>query len=309
MIEVFTIVAGDYAPGAAALCNSLAAAKLGGIVSAIHIGVAGEPDWTLTASAPIVVHRLPPGDRWAGNHKPALIEAHARGAFLFIDADCIVTGPALIETVAAAVADGPVLCAEGIVPSTDIRRQRWRRARALSLGLAPATATAGASDIYYNSGFIGGDIRRDRRLLEDWRRLIDTALTGSGGLYETRDFPMPDQDCLNAVIQDEAAPFSCISPPDVWYAASPASPFLPVGRHETALLHCTGPHKPWRLSAIPPRAPNPYERAWHHFVYEDARWVRCPAPLKRSVRSWLGGKPWGRRIAQARRLAQRLAGR
>ena len=303
-MDVFTIVGGDYASGAAALCNSLRAARFGGT---IHIGVADEPGWTLDGSAPVVVHRLRQGDKWIGNYKPALIEEHARGVYLFIDADCIVASPELLATVAAAVAEGPVLCAEGIVPGTDIRRRRWRRAKAESLG---AEAGGGRmSDIYYNSGFLGGDIRRDRRILEGWRRLIDTALHGSGGLYESRDFPMPDQDCLNAFLQDEAAPMSCISPPDVWYAAAPPSPFLPVGRHETALLHCTGPAKPWRLTSVPARAPNPYERAWHHFLYEDAAWVRCPLALKRSVRSWLGDGVWGRRISQAKSLGRRLGAR
>jgi hypothetical protein len=60
---------------------------------------------------------------------------------------------------------------------------------------------------------------------------------------------------------------------------------------------------------VPPRAPNQYEKAWYHFLFEDARWVRCPFELKRSVQSWLRDEPWGRRISQAKYLTRRLLAR
>jgi hypothetical protein len=306
-VDVFTLAAGDYVYGAAALCNSLRAA---GFKGTINVGCTGQLPWTIEPAAAIEIHRISESGKWIGNHKPAFIAKHAKGLFAYIDADCIVTNPGLIESVVEAVQQGPVFCAEGILPGRDVRRLRWRMAKEKGLERRSYPPQAPLpSDVYYNSGFLCGDIPRDRWLLDDWRRMIETALHGSGALYETRDFPMPDQDCLNALLQDERSPFCCISPPDVWYAGSSVNPFLQVGTHEAALLHCTGQEKPWRHTSVPPRAPNPYEKAWLRFLYDDARWVRCPLELKGSVQSWLRDEPWGRRISRAKNFARRLLAR
>jgi hypothetical protein len=302
-IELFTLVSGDYVYGAAALCNSLHAAKFDGL---IHVGCIGELQWSLDPAAPIIVHHLSPTDKWIGNYKPAYIAEHASGIYIYIDADCIVTTPGLIENVIETVAEGPIFCAEGIVPGTDIRRLRWRRAKESCLGRDSASAPSRLSDIYYNSGFFCGHIQRDRWILESWMKIIETSLSGTGSIFETRDFPMPDQDCLNALIQDEEMPFYCVSPPDVWYAATQTTPFLRVGTLEAALLHCTGREKPWRHSFVPPRAPNAYERYWYRYLDEHASWARCPIGLGKSVRSWLRDEAWGRGISHVKSLAKRL---
>jgi hypothetical protein len=307
-MDVFTLVFGDYVYGVAALCNSL---RTAGFEGTIHVGSMGELPWSLDHAAPIKVHPICERGKWIGNYKPAFIAEHARGPFAYIDADCIVTKPGFLQSVAEAARHGPVLCAEGILPARDMRRAHWRAAKEASLERRsyPPSSPLLSSDVYYNSGFLCGDTERDRWLLEDWRRMIETALHGSGALYETRGFPMPDQDCLNAVVQDERSPFTCISPPDVWYAGTMVHPFLQVGMHEAALLHCTGQEKPWRHASVPPRAPNPYEKAWLHFLCEDARWVRCLIPLSRLVQSWMRDEPRGRRISQAKNIARRLLAR
>jgi hypothetical protein len=307
-MDVFTLVYGDYLYGAAALCNSLRAA---GFKGTIHVGSMGPLPWSLDAAAPIKTHAIADRGKWFGNYKPAFIAEQARGRFAYIDADCIVTSPGFLDSVAEAAGHGPVLCAEGILPGRDVRRLRWRAAReaALERRSYPPASPLLSSDVYYNSGFLCGDAERDRWLLDDWHRMIETVLDGAGALYETRDFVMPDQDCLNAVVQDERSPFTCISPPDVWYAGTSVRPFLQVGTHEAALLHCTGREKPWRHASVPPRSPNPYEKAWLHFLCEDTPWVRCPIRLSRSVQSWLRDEPRGRRLSQVKSLARRLLAR
>src|SRR5262245_66538331 len=69
LVDVFTLATGDYVYGAAALCNSLAAAGFSG---AINVGVdcAGQLPWTIDRSAPIAVHAIAEGGKWIGNHKP-----------------------------------------------------------------------------------------------------------------------------------------------------------------------------------------------------------------------------------------------
>src|SRR5262245_41119131 len=121
-MDVFTLVSGDFIYGAAALCNSLRAAKFEGT---IHIGHIGELDWTVDPSAPIVMHELADDGKWIGNHKPGFIMDHATGIYLYIDADCIVTTSTFIEAVREAVDQRPVFCTEAVIAGNDIRRLRW----------------------------------------------------------------------------------------------------------------------------------------------------------------------------------------
>jgi hypothetical protein len=301
-MDIFTIVSGDFVYGAAALCNSLRAS---GFYGKIHVGYAGELRWSIDPSAPIILHRLEDNGKWIGTRKPNLILNYAEGPYAYIDADCIIMTSSLIKTIIDIIPQGPIFCAEGIVPRRDVRRQSWRVAKENCLGIPGSIEDQSrASDIYYNSGFFCGDVRRDRWMLDSWLRLIETSLQGSGDLFETPNFPMADQDCLNALLQDGSFSFYCISPPDVWYATPSWSPFHPVGRHEAALLHCTGRWKPWRYSSVRSRSPNIYERAWYHFSCEDTGWVRCPQLLNASVESWLRNGRWGAGISYVKGLAK-----
>jgi lipopolysaccharide biosynthesis glycosyltransferase len=150
-------------------------------------------------------------------------------------------------------------------------------------------------------------MRRDRRLVSDWNRMIRQTLPAGGdGFFTVPHFPMCDQDCLNALLQDEESAFSCIGPPDVWYATSAASPFIHVGSFEAALLHGTGP-KPWRHDSVPLRDPNRYEAAWYRFLSQETPWARCRLELTRPVSSWLRNGRRGRVISKAKRLRARFA--
>ena len=306
-MNIFIVVSGDYVYGAAALCNSLCRA---GITGEIHIGHTGELKWEIDCKAPIFTHELRKSPLWIGNCKPNFLIDHARGSFVYLDADCVVTNGAFLEYVCEAIKAGPVFCAEGVVPERDIRRLFWAQAKR-------KTADAGRmlpkkdqrfTATYFNSGFLAGEIRRDRSILEGWERLIQTALRGEGNLFENPYFPMADQDCLNAFIQDETFVFSCITPPDVWYAAATGNPFLHIGIYKSALLHCTG-EKPWRLRNVPPRPPNVYELAWFRHIFEDTPWVRCSPKIDRSVESWLRRGILGRAVSRVHRIQRRLSAR
>lgn len=304
-MQIFTLVSGDYVQGAAALCNSLCAAGFDG---KLYVGYTGELDWKLSSYAPIVSHKIP-NKLSILNYKPSFIMDHAVGAYLYIDADCIVTQGAMLDSLCELATLMPILCAEGIVPEHDIRRLMWRRYKGGSGcdGQQKSDHVHEINNIYYNTGFFGGDVRRDRWILEGWQKIIETALLGTGELFETPYLPMADQDCLNAFIQDERFAFSCISPPDVWYAASTLNPFLHVGVVKSPwLLHCTGMQKPWRHRFVPARVPNAYEEAWHHFSLEEARWACSHPELPKSVHSWLQGRYWGRMVARFKSLRNRV---
>jgi lipopolysaccharide biosynthesis glycosyltransferase len=304
-MNVFTLAIGDHVHGFVALCNSLCAAGFDG---RIHVGYHSEIGCEIAAGAPIVLHELPEDILQPMNRKATFLLDHATGTFLYLDADIVVMNRAILEALSDAVATGPVFCAEAIIPERDIRRAVWRRAKRSNL---EEYSDVGARDVqstnmYYNAGLVCGNMRRDRRLVFDWNRMIRRTLPANAdGLFEVPYFPMPDQDCLNALLQDEKSAFSCIGPPDVWYATSAASPFSHVGSFEAALLHGTGP-KPWRHKSVPARDPNRYEVAWYRFSHQETPWVRSRLELTKPVLHWLRNSRRGRAISKAKRLRARF---
>jgi lipopolysaccharide biosynthesis glycosyltransferase len=304
-MNVFTLAIGDHFHGFAALCNSLCAIGFDG---QIHVGYQGEIRCQVAAGAPIVFHELANDGLHPMNRKPAFLLDHAAGAFLYLDADIIVMDRSILNALSNAVSMGPVFCAEAIVPERDIRRGVWRRAKIDSLEESSDfdAAIVRPTNIYFNSGLVCGDMRRDRRLVSDWNRIIRRMLPANGdGMFEVPYFPMPDQDCLNALLQDEEGAYSCIGPPDVWYATSAGNPFSHVGSFDAALLHGTGP-KPWQHLSVPLRDPNRYEIAWYRFSSQETPWVRCKLELPKPVCSWLRNSRRGRAISKAKRLRARF---
>lgn len=305
-MDVFTLAIGDHFHGFAALCNSLCAAGFDG---RIHVGYRGEISCDIAAGAPIVLYELPEDKFQPMNRKAAFLLDHAASTFLYLDADIVVMNGAVLDALSDAVGTGPVFCAEGIIPERDIRRAVWRRARRSSLEESSDAdgAEPRPTNTYFNAGVVCGDIRRDRRLISDWNRMIRQTLPANGdGMFEVPYFPMPDQDCLNALLQDQQSGYSCIGPPDVWYATSATSPFSHVGCFEAALLHGTGP-KPWRHKTVPARDPNRYESAWYRFAGQDTPWVTTRLELTKSVSDWLRNSRRGRAISKAKRLRARFA--
>lgn len=305
-MDIFTLTIGDHAYGFAALCNSLCAVGFDGH---IHVGYRGDFRCEIATGAPIVLHELPDDGLRPMNRKPAFLLDHAAGVFLYLDADIIVMNRAILDVLSEMVSIGPVFCAEGIIPERDIRRVMWRNAKTESLkqSLASDTVAARPTNVYFNSGLICGDIERDRRLISDWDRMIRRTLPVNGdGFFEVPYFPMVDQDCLNALLQDEESRFLCVGPPDIWYATSAASPFSHVGNFEAAILHSTGP-KPWQHKSVPLRDPNRYETEWYRFLRLETPWVRCKIELSKPVSNWLRNSRRGRMISKAKRLRARFA--
>ena len=171
----------------------------------IHVGYQGEFRCEIASGAPIILHELPEDALQPMNRKPAFLLDHAAGAFLYLDADIVVIKRAILDALSIALSTGPVFCVEGIVPERDIRRAMWRRAKAESLEASSSFRATAArpTNMYFNAGLVCGDMRRDRRLISDWNRMIRRTLPANGdGMFEVPYFPMPDQDCLNALLQD-----------------------------------------------------------------------------------------------------------
>jgi lipopolysaccharide biosynthesis glycosyltransferase len=305
-MNVYTLAIGDHVYGLVALCNSLCAAGFDG---QIHVGYQGDFRCEIASGAPIILHELPENSLQPMNRKPAFLLDHAAGGFLYLDADIVVMNRTILDALSDAVSTGPVFCAEGIVPERDIRRAVWRRAKMESLEASSCFSAVAArpTNMYFNAGLVRGDMKRDRRLISDWNRMIRRTLPANGdGMFEVPYFPMPDQDCLNALLQDGDSAFSSVGPPDVWFATAAASPFSHVGSFEAALLHGTGP-KPWHHKSVPLRDPNLYEAAWYRFSNQETPWVRCQLQLTKAVLDWLRNSRRGRAISKAKRLRARFA--
>jgi hypothetical protein len=301
-LKIFTLVSGDYAHGAVALINSLRKNGFDGEVILAHEG-----ELKIDVSRAGAVNCLPlaPNGRWIGGRKAELLLSE-RGECVFIDADCIVASPRLLQIAAKSLADRPLFCSEGLLPVSDYRRRVWAEAASAAVGVDYGLPN---HSIYYNSGFLAVNAGRDRPLLEAWRSLTDT-LTGSGALGDDPRFPMADQDCLNAFLQSYTDEFASLSPPDVWYAASQGSTFIPVGSAEgPLLLHCTGPEKSWRILRVPDRRAHEYDRAWGKYCAAGTGPAHSDPRLPHGVTSWLKGGAYGRALQARARWGRFVSGR
>lgn len=285
--EIFTLVSGTYSHAAAALINSL---QMHGFDGQITVAHSGELNLSLAPDAPVKTIRLDALEKWIGCQKPRLLLNEARGAFAFIDADCVVGSPRLLEIIRDTVPTRPLLAVEAILPHCDYRREGWSHCVHSMLG----RKSVPVENIYYNSGFIAGDVTRDAALLREWETMVDQ-LRDTGDLFRDEHFPMADQDCLNAILQDGTVHASALSPPDIWYAASPVNPFFHVGTGNTPLLlHCTGRNKTWELTQVPTRAPHAYDLAWYKSISHPKGWARSHLDIPKAIEAWLRGSWEGR---------------
>ena len=150
-------------------------------------------------------------------------------------------------------------------------------------------------------------MERDRPLLKAWDSAIRKVLTPPGGLLSDIDFPLQDQDVLNAVLQDWEPHLIGVGPPDIYTAGSPLNPFLHVGTFkQPAVLHCTGQQKPWKVIQVPNRMPSAYDLAWYEHTVAQPRPVRTKIALSLPVRSWFEQRRWLRLALWMRRTARRI---
>lgn len=303
-MHVAILVTGDYYFGAAALINSLAKVGFSGQIT---VGHQGPIDWEVHPGAPVTHCKLDDSQKWAGNLKAQLLMNLGRGDVCFIDADCIVTSPRIFELISVFVRDQPLFAVEGIMPASDVRRVAW--AYCLSRGARSVTLGNGFACLaYMNSGFFALRLPRDEFFLKQWQEAMNLCLVGTGQLFETPFFPMPDQDCMNAVLAKLEFPFTTIGPPDIWYRAQPVNPYLHVGvASEPILLHCTGSLKPWRLERPMDSSPDVYDKLFYHFAFLETPWIRLSRKLPSALERWLKDDLRSRIDRRARRVAARLA--
>jgi hypothetical protein len=300
-LALYTFANEAYVPALAALINS---ARKTGFTGPIHVG-SPEPLSIASQDCEYVKFKvLGPSAYWPGNRKAELVLAHPSERFVFLDADMIVNDGTFLQRLERWVEIGPVFAVEALVAQIDYRRYMWAQR------LGHISKPDRWPMHYFNSGLFAGILQRDQRLFEAWDDAIRIALTPPCGLFSDPDFPLADQDVLNAVLQDwEPRPIG-VSQPDVWSAATQVNPFLPVGTFEyPAVLHCTGADKPWQITRPPSRGPNAYDLAW----YEHA--IAFPAPVRIEVvvpplmRSWFEQRPLARFLRGAKgRLRRLLAG-
>ena len=283
-MHIVTLVSGDYEFGAAALINSLAATGFSGRIT---VGHRGPVNWQLHRGAPVEFYELNDSQMWVGNLKAQLLMNIARGEVCFIDADCIVTSTRILELASAFVSDQPLFAVEGILPACDVRRRVWARALSGEPGRAVRINEFGCV-AYMNSGFFALSLPRDELFLNQWHHAMELCLSGAGGLFETPYFPMPDQDCMNAVLANLDLSFATLGPPDIWYRAQMVNPYFHVGTAaEPVLLHCTGRIKPWRLERPMLSRPDVYDKLFYRFAFLETPWIQLSRRLPGSVERWI----------------------
>jgi hypothetical protein len=296
-LTVFTITSEGYIPGVVGLVESL---RAHGFEGPVCIGTMDAASDALDGPG-ITTTRIDDGEAFSSNLKPKLLLSQGCEKFLFLDADIVVTHDRFVERVAEWTEEAPVFAVEGLVAPTDYRRHVWER-------LAGEQKRKN-HPVYYNAGMFAGVMQRELALLKRWKRLNETVLDPAERHFDNEDFRLPDQDTLNAILQERShRELISLQPPDWRSEAIPHSPFLHVGGFSggAAFRHCTTSEKPWLLDEIPPRPPNPYERAWMAHVSGNSTSISHDVSLPRGVRRWLGETLDGRLSAKLKQVRGRF---
>lgn len=301
---VVTVAVGDYEAGAVALINSLAHSGFSGTILVAYQGAMG---LRVAPGSPVSTIELPRHANTMPFNLKATALGHVKsGDVIYIDADCVVTGPRLMNVVNEALNEAPVFSAEGILPASDVRVLAWRRV----LGASSDWKSNVAIDCfaYVNSGFMAFRMPRDAQYLSRWQEFMNTALTGRGDFFETPYFALPDQDCLNATIRSLGEKVATLGPPDVWYRGLPSHPFVFMGIGlDPMLLHCTGISKPWRLRQPPLARPDIYDKEFYRFAYVETPWATLNKPLPASVVRWIEDGVLSKASLKVRKASARLS--
>lgn len=297
---LYTLANEAYVPAVVALVNSV---REQGFAGPICIGSTEPLSIGSQANDGIEYEVLPESDFWPGNRKAELILARPAERFVFLDADMVVSDGRVMERFDEWLEVGPVFAIEALMSPVDYRRWGWAR----RLGLE--RPDRGWPMTYFNSGLFAGDFARDGEIVRRWHAAGEAALAPPARLGDDPDFPMADQDTLNAVLQDVDVPTVGLGPPDVWAAASPLNPFLHIGTFDPpAILHCTGKQKPWAFEVPPDREPHPYDLGWYRHVVAEPGVLRTDVEPSAQLRAWFEGEPLARAATRARHLRKRLLG-
>lgn len=277
-LSLYTFADEAFVPGIAALINS---ARRHGFSGRILVG---SPEPLSISNRPlegVEFHVLGPNGYWPGNRKAELLLKHPSDICVFLDADIIINNASFFARLEEWAEMAPVVAVTNLISSIDYRRFNW--ARRLGRPARPQHWP----DRYYHAGLLACDFARDHLLLEQWDSLIRSTLAAPGALWSDTDFPLSDQDVLNALLQDWDGPLIGISPPDIWAAVAPHYPFLRVGTFGgPAILHCSGFGKSWQLTTPPPRGPHAYDLAWYDEVMRNAAPVNLDIAMPATLREW-----------------------
>ena len=265
-LSLYTFADEAFVPGIAALINSV---RQHGFSGKIYIGSAEPLSISQQPVEGVEFHALGEDGYWPGNRKAELPLKHPSDHCVLLDADIIINDSTFFSRLEQWLEAAPVVAVSNLISAIDYRRHNW--AKRLGRPARPRHWP----DRYYHAGLLACDFKRDHALLEQWHSLIRSTLKAPGGLWTDVDFPLADQDVLNALLQDWETPLIGISPPDIWAAVAPHYPFLHVGTFGSpAVLHCSGFGKSWQLKMPPPRPPHAYDLAWYDVI------IRNPEQIK-----------------------------
>ena len=277
-LSLYTFADEAFVPGIAALINS---ARRHGFSGKIHVG---SPEPLSISKRPpegIEFHSLGLNGYWPGNRKAEFALKHASEHCLLLDADIIITNSSFFPQLEEWLEVAPVVTVSNLISSIDYRRYSW--AKRLGRPVRPQQWP----DRYYNASLLACNFERDHLLLEQWDLLIRSTLAAPGELWTDVDFPLSDQDVLNALLQDWEAPLIGISPPDVWAAVAQQFPFVRVGTFGSpAVLHCSGFGKSWQVTTPPTRSPHAYDLAWYNEVIRDPAPINLNITMSATLRDW-----------------------
>lgn len=297
-LTVFTITSEGYIPGVVGLVESL---RDHGFDGTICIGAMDEASEALEGAGITTTRVDKKEDPFSSNLKPELLLSQECEKFLYLDADIVISNVRFIERTGEWVEKAPVFAAEALLAPTDYRRHRWEE-------IAGKQHRKGRL-AYYNAGMFAGLMSRDGELLRRWKELNETVIDPQDRHFTNEDFRLPDQDTLNAILQERSRrEIISIQPPDWRSEAIPHSPFLHVGGFVDGpgFLHCTTRKKPWLLDEIPPRPPNSYDRTWLEHVTGNSTSISHEVSLPFGIRRWLKESLDGRVAVKLKQLRGRF---
>ncbi len=196
-----------------------------------------------------------------GNLKARIVLEHPAERFLYLDPDIIQTHPDFITIVKQQLAANKklIVSGEGLVPRNDMKRWIWNSK--MNVTSMPLT------DVYYSGGLLAGVFETHKHILENWDASIHQYIEPGRYFQACPEFPLADQDVLNAVLQNVPQEnISCINLSDWKGTATSINPFHEFMFWDKPLfVHATGKLKTWLLKELPLRYPNFYDVEFYKY--------------------------------------------